>query len=97
MTSFTFPCNQNDMQYHILYMIEFIKLCVVNVSFTLVFEFVTEIGHVDDADIERLPDPVPQWDFRPISLPYGGATYIAFDLETTDSKHPFNTVAVFWA
>jgi len=53
---------------------------------------------VDDADIERLPDPVPRGDFRPIiSLPYGEATYIVFDLETTDSKHPFNTVAVFWA
>ena len=78
-------------------MIEFIKVCLVNVSFTLVFEFVTEIRHVDDADIERLPDPVPPWDFRPISLPFGEATYIAFDLETTGSKPLFNTVAGLWA
>jgi len=69
-------------------MIEFITFCLVYVNFTIVFEFVTEIGHVDDADIERLPDPVPRGDFRPISLPSGEATYIAFDLETTGlSKH----------
>lgn len=43
----------------------------------------SEIGHSDDADIQKLPDLVPRGDFKPIVLPTGQPTYIAFDLETT--------------
>jgi len=62
-------------------MIEFITFCLVYVNFTIVFEFVTEIGHVDDADIERLLDPVPRGDFKPISLPSGEANTLLSTLK----------------
>lgn len=41
------------------------------------------IGHDQDVDIDKLPDPVPRATFKPVSS-RGTPSYIVIDLETTD-------------
>ncbi|KAL4235710.1 rRNA-processing endoribonuclease [Mactra antiquata] len=45
---------------------------------------VNNIGFQPDVDIEKLPDPVPRGDFKPVDIGDLTPTIIAFDLETTD-------------
>ncbi|KAL4220167.1 hypothetical protein ACF0H5_020576 [Mactra antiquata] len=44
----------------------------------------SDIGFQPDVDIEKLPDPVPRGDFKPVDIGDLTPTIIAFDLETTD-------------
>ena len=41
------------------------------------------VGHHDNVDISKVPDPVPRGVVKPVS-PSGETSYIAFDLKTTD-------------
>ena len=41
------------------------------------------IGHDDEVDIDKVPDPVPRGTFKPVVI-RGSPSYIIFDLETTD-------------
>ncbi|KAL4222717.1 hypothetical protein ACF0H5_018758 [Mactra antiquata] len=43
-----------------------------------------DIGFQPDVDIEKLPDPVPRGDFKPVVIGDLTPTIITFDLETTD-------------
>ncbi|KAK3083329.1 hypothetical protein FSP39_019577 [Pinctada imbricata] len=44
----------------------------------------SEIGLRDDVDIEKIPDPVPRGNFKPVTVSAGSPTLVIFDLETTD-------------
>ena len=43
----------------------------------------TGVGHDDNIDIERIPDPVPKGSFKKVTS-RGTPTYVVLDLETTD-------------
>jgi hypothetical protein len=48
-----------------------------------IYCLLTGIGHDEEVDIERLPDPIPRGVFKQV-IPHGPPTYIVADLETTD-------------
>lgn len=55
---------------------------------------ITGTGLDDEADISKIPDPVAQGMFRPISAS-GELTYVALYLETTDLSNVFHRLKVF--
>lgn len=48
---------------------------------------VSGIGHLNEVDIEQLPDPIPHGEFKKVHMSQGEPTIITFDLETTDLIH----------
>ena len=49
----------------------------------IICNFFLGIGLSGDTDVEHLPEAVPSGNFKPVQVE-GNATFIAFDLETTD-------------
>ncbi|XP_033759588.1 uncharacterized protein LOC117341837 [Pecten maximus] len=44
----------------------------------------SEIGLEEQVDIEKIPDPVPRGNFKPVTIPSRAPSIVVFDLETTD-------------